>query len=129
MNLIPFEPVEDTASTEVVEKNARRMTFTKQQALRDIAPGSGAYFNEVGENSSKKNERYFMTVVKILTHNTQGDTREPDWRKAFFGSHYDRLLAVKTKYDPDDLLWCRNCVGSDKWVEQNDGGICKASRV
>jgi hypothetical protein len=48
VNLIPFEPVEEGAAIEVVEANARRMTFTKQQALRDIAPNSGAYFNEVG---------------------------------------------------------------------------------
>jgi hypothetical protein len=47
MDLIPFEPVEEGAPTEIVEANARRMTFTKQQALRDIAPESGAYVNEV----------------------------------------------------------------------------------
>ena len=48
VDLIPFEPVEEGAASEVVEANARRMTFTKQQALREIAPDSGAYFNEVG---------------------------------------------------------------------------------
>ena len=47
MDLIPFEPVDEDAPQEVVEANARKMTFTKQQALRDIAPESGAYFNEV----------------------------------------------------------------------------------
>jgi hypothetical protein len=47
IDLIPFEPVEEGAPTEVVEANAKRMTFTKMQALRDIAPNSGAYFNEV----------------------------------------------------------------------------------
>jgi hypothetical protein len=47
VDLIPFEPVEEGAPSEVVESNARRMTFTKQQALREIAPNSGAYFNEV----------------------------------------------------------------------------------
>jgi hypothetical protein len=60
MNLIPFEPVEDTASTEVVEQNAKRMTFTKQQALRDIAPQSGAYFNEVSVNPIKNLQTSFQ---------------------------------------------------------------------
>lgn len=48
VDLIPFEPVDEGAPNDVVEANAKRMTFTKQQALRDIAPNSGAYFNEVG---------------------------------------------------------------------------------
>jgi hypothetical protein len=48
VDLIPFEPVDTGAPTEVVDANAKRMTFTKQQALKDIAPDSGAYFNEVG---------------------------------------------------------------------------------
>jgi hypothetical protein len=47
IDLIPFEPVAKNASKEAVVANAQRMTFTIQQALRDIAPQSGAYFNEV----------------------------------------------------------------------------------
>lgn len=47
MNLIPFEPVPEGSSPEIREANARKMTFTKNQALKDIAPDSGAYFNEV----------------------------------------------------------------------------------
>ena len=39
----------------------------------------------------------------------------PDWKIDYWGSMetYERLLAVKQKLDPDNVLWCRNCVGSD----------------
>jgi hypothetical protein len=52
VDLIPFEPVDENASADFIEANAKRMTFTKQAALRSIAPQSGAYFNEVSYHDS-----------------------------------------------------------------------------
>ena len=37
----------------------------------------------------------------------------PDWKDDFWGAHYDDLLRVKIKYDPDNLFYCHHCVGSD----------------
>ncbi|KAJ7605564.1 FAD-binding domain-containing protein [Roridomyces roridus] len=54
--------------------------------LRLLAPLSGAYVNEA-------------------------DVFEPNWQESFWGSNYPRLLAIKTKYDPDHLLDCWQCVG------------------
>ncbi|KAH7329667.1 hypothetical protein B0I35DRAFT_346237 [Stachybotrys elegans] len=34
-----------------------------------------------------------------------------NWKEAFWGSNYDRLLQVKQKYDPEGLLNCWKCVG------------------
>ncbi|KAL1948480.1 hypothetical protein VTO73DRAFT_12555 [Trametes versicolor] len=56
------------------------------QALRDIAPHSGVYWNEAS-------------------------VFEPDYTEAFWGANYARLLAIKRKYDPDHLLDCWKCVG------------------
>ena len=50
MDLIPFEPVQEGSTQDVKDANAKKMTFTKQQAFRDLAPESGAYFNEVRKN-------------------------------------------------------------------------------
>jgi len=36
-----------------------------------------------------------------------------DWKQRYWGDNYDDLLAVKRQYDPDNLFWCHNCVGSD----------------
>ncbi|KAF9262540.1 FAD-binding domain-containing protein [Marasmius fiardii PR-910] len=56
------------------------------QLQRDIAPNSGAYFNE-------------------------GDTYEPNHEATFWGDNYPKLLEIKTKYDPLGLLDCWQCVG------------------
>lgn len=56
--------------------------------LRAATPGAGSYLNETD---------YF----------------EPDWQHAFWGDHYDRLLAIKRKYDPRNVFTCHHCVGSE----------------
>ncbi|KAF9532779.1 FAD-binding domain-containing protein [Crepidotus variabilis] len=54
--------------------------------VRDITPEGGAYVNE-------------------------SDIHEPNWRESFWGSKYQKLLAIKAKYDPKRLLDCWHCVG------------------
>lgn len=50
---------------------------------------------------------------------------EPDWQYAAFGENYPRLRAIKDTYDPEGMLWCRSCVGSEDWVEDADGRLCR----
>lgn len=50
-----------------------------------FAPGSGAYGNEVNPFTQ-------------------------DWREAWWGENYSRLLEIKKKYDPLGLLKCRKRV-------------------
>ena len=76
------------------------ITQKKTAALRKLSPDTGAYFNEA-------------------------DSYEPEWQKSFFGEHYGELKAIKKKYDPENVLWCRRCVGSEALVEQADGGLCR----
>jgi hypothetical protein len=47
MDLIPWEPFEGRSKA-AEDATSKRMTTVKMQALRDLAPDSGAYFNEVG---------------------------------------------------------------------------------
>ncbi|KAF9045931.1 FAD-binding domain-containing protein [Hymenopellis radicata] len=56
------------------------------QMMRDIAPDSGAYFNE-------------------------GDVYETNHEVSFWGPNYPALLEIKKKYDPHSLLDCWQCVG------------------
>jgi FAD/FMN-containing dehydrogenase len=37
------------------------------------------------------------------------------WQQAFWGNNYQRLLAVKAKYDPDGLFFVHHGVGSEAW--------------
>ncbi|THU84693.1 FAD-binding domain-containing protein [Dendrothele bispora CBS 962.96] len=71
--------VEDIRSQYELVRNINQM-------LRDITPGSGAYFNE-------------------------GDVHEPDHEQSFWGDNYPALLEIKRKYDPYGLLDCWQCVG------------------
>ncbi|EAU86306.2 FAD binding domain-containing protein [Coprinopsis cinerea okayama7 len=41
----------------------------------------------------------------------EADVYEPNWQESFWGEHYNRLLQIKNKYDPDRLLDCWHCVG------------------
>ncbi|MGC2785898.1 MAG: FAD-binding protein [Roseiarcus sp.] len=43
------------------------------------------------------------------------DYFQPHWQEAFWGENYDRLLAVKGKYDPDGLFFLHHGVGSEDW--------------
>jgi hypothetical protein len=67
------------------------------QAWRNITPGSGSYINE-------------------------GDAQDWDWKAAFFGSNYLRLLDIKRKYDPEGVFWAIGAVGNDEWEIRNVGG-------
>jgi len=79
------------------------MTFNKTAALRKLEPSTGAYFNEC-------------------------DAFEPDWKTTFFGANYQRLLGIKRRHDPKEVLWCRNCVGNDEWSEDEGGRLCRSGK-
>ncbi|TVY84927.1 FAD-linked oxidoreductase ZEB1 [Lachnellula suecica] len=70
--------------------------------LATLTPGGGSYLNEA-------------------------DFRTVDWKDAFYGSNYDALKSVKDKYDPEGVFYALTGVGSDAWVEEADGRLCKTS--
>ena len=93
---IPFENFE-----KLVGPYSNYLTTVLAQKIRELGPNSGAYINEA-------------------------DPNEPDYTKVFWGSHYPRLLSIKEKYDPTGVLWCKQCVGGDKWKVKADGELCQA---
>ena len=58
--------------------------------LRRIAPDAGSYVSE---------SNYF----------------NESWSRDFWGENYERLKAVKAKYDPDGLFFVHHGVGSERW--------------
>jgi hypothetical protein len=77
--------------------------------LREVTPAGGSYGNEA-------------------------DIAEPDWRNAFWGENYPRLLNIKQKYDPDMLFYVHRGVGTEGWeiddngivgVQSTDGPLCR----
>ncbi len=67
---------------------AAERVATAIQVLRDVTPAGGAYLNEA-------------------------DFFEPDWKRSFYGPHYDRLLAIKRSYDPGNLFSVHHGIGSE----------------
>ncbi|KAI9697553.1 MAG: hypothetical protein M1820_007752 [Bogoriella megaspora] len=71
-------------------------------SLEAVTPGSGSYLNEV--------DSWY----------------KGDWKRGFYGENYDRLLGIKNKYDPNRVFYAYTGVGSDYWVADADGRLCKA---
>ncbi|RAL04555.1 FAD-binding domain-containing protein [Aspergillus ibericus CBS 121593] len=66
-------------------------------ALRAVTPGGGSYQNEATFNDA-------------------------EWKQDYFGVNYDRLAAIKAKYDPEYVFFANAAVGSDvRWRLAKDG--------
>ena len=48
---------------------------------------------------------------------------EEDFKKSFFGSHYDRLREIKAEFDPTNLFVVPSGVGSDEWDNTHKGEL------
>ena len=53
--------------------------------------------------------------ILILLLWIQASLYEKDFKKTFFGSHYNKLKAIKDTYDPQGLFIVASGVGSDQW--------------
>ncbi|RPA83803.1 FAD-binding domain-containing protein [Ascobolus immersus RN42] len=90
----------NTPTKEEIKKLDDTVTFDWNQGFKDISPDAGSYGNE-------------------------GDFNEPNFQKEFYGKNYERLLKIKKKYDPKDLLWGKTNVGSEAWAEDEQGLLCR----
>lgn len=84
-----------------MEKLQEKMTNVLVPALSKLAPDGGAYLNEA-------------------------DFRQPDFQHVFYGPTYDELNRIKDEYDPFHTFFATTAVGSEYWVSQADGRLCKA---
>ncbi len=56
---------------------------------------------------------------------SQADYQDPDFKQALWGPNYDKLLAIKDKWDPDQILYGSINVGGDRWKETEEGRLCR----
>lgn len=73
-----------------VEQLSRNLTYEWNPRWKALTPGSGTYMSE-------------------------SDYIEPSWQESFHGVKYPRLLSIKQKWDPKDVFYATNAVGSEKW--------------
>lgn len=76
------------------------MTDVLIPLLTDLSPDSGAYLNEA-------------------------DWNQPDWQSTFYGDNYPLLHQIKQEFDPDGVFYARTAVGSEAWIELEDGHLCQ----
>jgi hypothetical protein len=66
-------------------------------------------------------DRAFAEVVKLVpeygSYVSESNFFERDWQRAFWGSNYSRLAAIKRTYDPGGLFVAHHGVGSEDWSE------------
>ncbi|KAG6356294.1 hypothetical protein INS49_015681 [Diaporthe citri] len=104
VHLITSTSWPDSLPHEHVSQIVNDVTYNKLNALRRLEPSTGAYLNEA-------------------------NAFESGWQWSFFGPNYGRLRTIKEKYDPEGLLWCPQCVGSEDWAQTEDGKLCKTYNV
>ncbi|PVF95627.1 FAD-binding domain-containing protein [Serendipita vermifera] len=78
----------DTSTPFPIRQLIRQGLTQETQKLAALVPGFGSYSNE-------------------------GDINEPNWKEAFWGSNYNRLLGIKKAIDPLCIFTCYHCVGDD----------------
>jgi FAD/FMN-containing dehydrogenase len=73
----------------VARSNALAISRATDELL-NVVPGTGSYLSE-------------------------SDYFDVDWKRSYWGPNFDRLAAVKKRYDPDGLFFTHHGVGSDEW--------------
>jgi hypothetical protein len=64
--------------------------------------------------------------LAIGAYMNEADFNNPRWKHEFYGENYDKLRAIKKKWDPRSLFYATTAVGSDAWTVATDGRLCRA---
>ncbi|KZP23305.1 FAD binding domain-containing protein [Athelia psychrophila] len=60
---------------------------------------------------ASKSIDHLRAITPDAAYQNEADVYEPNHEVSFWGDHYSRLLQIKKKYDPEQLLDCWHCVG------------------
>ncbi|KAH3908845.1 hypothetical protein HBI56_072120 [Parastagonospora nodorum] len=91
---------------EVMVKRRMDLANVVHPAIERVTVGGGAYLNEADP----------------LVY-SQGDHKK--WQEAFYGGNYARLREVKKKWDPKGVFYAHTAVGSEDWVTDIEGRLCR----
>ncbi|KAF2180460.1 FAD-binding domain-containing protein [Zopfia rhizophila CBS 207.26] len=93
----------------------------------------GTFFNYTDRDANYRNQDFLtddiLPELERLTPNgaaylNEANFQQPDFQSVLYGRNYNRLDAIKGKYDPDDIFYALTAVGSDRWIQKKDGRLC-----
>ena len=102
LHTVVYSPWDWSAAPETMVAREELLSTVIQPRLDALTPGSGTYLNEANFNQT-------------------------DALDAFYGSNLGRLVSIKKRYDPLDLFYAPTAVGSDAWILNADGRLCRSS--
>ncbi|KAK8081386.1 hypothetical protein PG996_000167 [Apiospora saccharicola] len=76
------------------------LTNVVMPRIEAATPGGGAYLNEANFEQDR-------------------------WQENFYGENYPRLRKVKDALDPTGIMYARTAVGSEDWVQDGQGRLCR----
>ena len=89
------------ASNATIDAVHNDISNVKTEAMRTLAPDTGCYMNEA-------------------------DRFDEAFLEDFYGVNRYRLEDIKRTYDPLGVFYCPTCIGSEDWVENAEGVLCRA---
>ncbi|MBS0382954.1 MAG: FAD-binding oxidoreductase [Proteobacteria bacterium] len=114
-----IDAARDTAmNPQVLDAFALAITGDSQPPAFPGIPGHEpdlAAARKDAEACAKAMQALYKAVPDAGSYVSESDYFLKDWQRAFWGSNYPRLLAVKKRYDPDGLFTVHHGVGSEQW--------------
>ncbi|KAL3471721.1 hypothetical protein BJX99DRAFT_236874 [Aspergillus californicus] len=90
-----------TATEAEMQERKDVLVDTLIPGLEAATPGSGTYLNEIDAQW------------------------KGDWVQELYGENYGRLMQIKERYDPAGVFYARTAVGSEGWVSDQSGRLCR----
>ncbi|HZC31855.1 MAG TPA: BBE domain-containing protein, partial [Candidatus Bathyarchaeia archaeon] len=81
-------------------------------------PGAGADLTSARHDAvavQRAGDEISRVAPRPGSYVSESDFFIADWQEAFWGSNYEKLVAVKRNYDPTGLFFVHHGVGSEDW--------------